>query len=123
MGGPLEVVGVGGLLPPEGLAVAFTGGATGRELAEALASSITRIGIEQPVAMEAFGGRRRTGHSPEEDVPVPSSHPPDPSWQHLPEEEPKKEETLSLGSEEDAPRTCPLHDFQTVNFSRVPEWH
>jgi hypothetical protein len=123
MGRPLEVVGVGGLLPPEGLAVAFAGGATGRELAEALASSITRIGIEQPFAMEAFGRRGRTGHSPEEDVPMPSSHPWDPSRQNLPEEEPKKEETLSLGSEEDAPRTHPLLDFQTGNFSRVPEWH
>ena len=55
VGGPLEVVLVGGLLQPEGLAMPLAGLSTGRSRTEALSSLIARVRFEQRIAMQALG--------------------------------------------------------------------
>ena len=73
--GAFEVIGVGRLAPPPGLALLLAyPPALGRRT-KTLAPLIARIRNEGDVAMQTLEVRRRTGHRPEEDA----LHVPDPT--------------------------------------------
>ena len=55
IGGALEVVGVGWLVQPKSLTTAFAGLSAGIGAAEALASAVARIRLEEPATMQASG--------------------------------------------------------------------
>ena len=55
VGGSLEVVGVDRLAEPTSLTVAFAGLFAGIGTAEALASAVARIPVEQPARMQSPG--------------------------------------------------------------------
>lgn len=105
VGRAFEVVGVGRLAQPLGLAVPLAGLAAVRLRAKGLPAAITRFGLEGSVAMQALGERGDAGHRPEEDVAAPGKGRPEDAKAGAPKKTRRNKKGWRLNRKKTPPRT------------------